>query len=284
MATPGGNAGSVSNPPSPATYFDRLTFRSLSLICKALPQEDRIKLAITYPHIYTFISYKNRICFLADNDANLGRVQATANEFIRLDDVPAQSELLLSSIRGMGNAPLTREFLLNAVRSDLLNGDSLRYAIQHRESRTVAFIAQSMLSRGQPVDEPLPRGPDRENTGHWCHTPLTYALARESYLQAAVLLSLGADIDRIPPNIRHRVRVVRDRIIAGYIPDIAAFVYRDPDHTVFTPSEVNTAKLALNYVFDRLLDDPSHPVPNYVRTRRYPNLPLDHQNNASDGE
>ncbi|KAI0438402.1 hypothetical protein F4803DRAFT_569634 [Xylaria telfairii] len=285
MAAPSGNenAGSGSISATPDSYLDHLPDIAVAQIYNELPQEDRLRLAISYPHIQTFTRYYNTVCFFADNDIHLDRVKAAANEFIRLNHVEGLTRLLRSSIRGRRNSPLTRAFLLNVVKSDVLDGDNLRYAIQYRESETVAFIAQSMLSRGQSPDEPIPRGPWHSDTGHWCHTPLTYALARESYLEAAMLLSSGADVDRIPPNIRHRVLVVRNRIMAGAT-DITAFVYRDPDHNVFTTSDVHIAEWALNYVFARLLFDPSHPVPNYARTRRHPNLPLDHPDNDSDGE
>ncbi|KAI0438392.1 hypothetical protein F4803DRAFT_555060 [Xylaria telfairii] len=203
----------------------------------------------------------NSLYGLATDDTNIDVVRMAANVLIRRQYLHGQSRLLHASIVAGPNAAHTREYLLNAVSSDLLDGHNLRAAIQSRDSRTAGFIRQSMLSRGQSIDDPLTTARDLGHVGYWFHSPLTFSLTSNNYLEAAILLSLGADINRIPAAVRQQVSVVRDRIITGDIENPAAFVYNTLDPHAL---DVNAAELALSYVFARLLDDPSRPLPNPV--------------------
>ncbi|KAI1758275.1 hypothetical protein F4782DRAFT_544609 [Xylaria castorea] len=224
------------------------------------------------------------IAALATRDAALDMLRPLAREFIRHNHYRGQARLLGYSIIAGTDAPLTREFLLSAVRDEVLNGEALRVAIRHGDRNTAARIIQSIRLRGQSIDEPVPMEQGVTNISHWYNTPLTYALAQENYYEAATLLSIGADPNQIPPNIRHRVRVVRDRINAGYIADIAFFVFRRRNLDAYPVPIVREAEWALNYVFTRLLDDPRYPMPNYVRTRRNEDVPNDHPANDSGRE
>ncbi|KAI0864606.1 hypothetical protein F4860DRAFT_529172 [Xylaria cubensis] len=226
----------------------------------------------------------SELSLLATRDENLHILRPLANEFISHNHRLGQTQLLGYSIIAGTNAPLTREFLLNAVGNEVLDGEALRVAIRYRDRNTASRILQSMSLRGESIDGTLPLSEGDPNIGHWVNTPLTYALAQENYFEAATLLSIGADPNQIPPNIRHRVRVVRDRINAGHITDIAFFVFRGLNIDAYPVPVLREAEWSLNYVFSRLLDDPRYPMPNYFRTKRHANLPLDDPNNDSERE
>ncbi|KAI0459033.1 hypothetical protein F5B21DRAFT_526883 [Xylaria acuta] len=221
---------------------------------------------------------------LATRDANYIMLRPLANEFIRHNHYRGQSELLSYSIVAGENSSQIRGSLLHSVRDDALDGVPLRVAIRYRDRNAVAFILKSMLRRGQSIDEPLPMEQGVTNIGHWFNTPLTYALSQENYFEAATLLSLGANPNQVPPNIRHRVRVIRDRINAGYIVDTPFFIFRGLNLNAYLGPIAQEAQWALDHVFSRLLDDPRYPMPNYVRTRRHGNLPSDHPDNDSERE
>ncbi|KAI0483477.1 hypothetical protein F4859DRAFT_512135 [Xylaria cf. heliscus] len=221
---------------------------------------------------------------LATHDDQFNSVRAFANGLVQHNHTQGQSRLLINSITAGRHAYKIRRFLLSTVSSEVLDGVALRHAIRYRDREAVAFITNSMLGRGQSIDEPLPRTPVDHDIGNWFDTPLTYALAQESYFEAAMLLSLGASVDRIPPNIRHRVRITRGRISTGKISDLVAFVFRGMDVISHPTTALQEAESALNYVFLRLVDDPDYPIPAYVRARRHTDLPLDDPANDSERE
>ncbi|TRX95538.1 hypothetical protein FHL15_003496 [Xylaria flabelliformis] len=268
-------------------FIDRPVMTSVTVT--ALPSEviENISTALRWeletgaPELNLAISEISR---LATKDTNLDILRPLANEFISRNHRLGQTQLLGYSIIAGTNAPLTREFLLTAVGNEVLDGEALRVAIRYRDRNTASRVLQSMSLRGQSIDEPLQLNEGDPNIGHWANTPLTYALAQENYFEAATLLSIGADPNQIPPNIRHRVRVVRDRINAGYINDIAFFVFRGLNIDAYPVPVLREAEWSLNYVFSRLLDDSRYPMPQYFRTKRHANLPLDHPNNDSERE
>ncbi|KAI1741722.1 hypothetical protein F4680DRAFT_446727 [Xylaria scruposa] len=273
----GGNFRFINRPVATSVTATALPSKIEENILAAL----RWELETGTPELNLAIS---ELSLLATRDTNLHMLRPLANEFISRDHHLGQTQLLGYSIIAGTNAPLTREFLLNAVSDEVLNGEALRVAIRYRDRNTASRILQSMTSRGQSIDEPLPLKVGEPNIGHWVDTPLTYALAQENYFEAATLMSIGADPRQIPPNIRHRVRVVRDRINAGHISDIAFFVFRGLNVDAYPVPILREAEWSLNYVFSRLLDDSRYPLPNYARIRRHENLPFDHPDNDSERE
>ncbi|KAI0483834.1 hypothetical protein F4859DRAFT_529171 [Xylaria cf. heliscus] len=229
----------------------------------------------------------HRIVNLASHDRNLyERVEYLVGVFIRRGNVYAQRRVLWNTVIAGQDAYTTRSWLLENVNPEVLDGGLLRMAIRHRDRTTAMIVLNSMRNRGQSIDEELPRLAHPSDAGgvdvlsYWASTPLTYALAQENYYEAANLLSFGADPNMVPPNIRNRVCLIRDRLNAGII-DPVTLVFRNThlgDGSVPTRAE---AERALNYCFSRLIDDPNCPVPNYVRHHRNPDLPLDHPDNDS---
>ncbi|KAI0553943.1 hypothetical protein F4679DRAFT_598212 [Xylaria curta] len=273
----GGNFRFINRPVTTSVTVTTLPSKIEENILAAL----RWELETGAPELNLAIS---ELCLLATRDTNFHILRPLANEFISRNHHLGQTQLLGYSIIAGTNAPLTREFLLNAVSDEVLNGEALRVAIRYRDRNTASRILRSMTSRGQSIDEPLLLNAGDPNIGHWVNTPLTYALAQENYFEAATLLSIGAAPSQIPPNIRHRVRVVRDRINAGHISDIAFFVFRGLNVDAYPVPILREAEWSLNYVFSRLLDDSRYPLPNCVRTRRHENLPFDHPDNDSERE
>ncbi|KAI8946454.1 hypothetical protein F4801DRAFT_596445 [Xylaria longipes] len=222
------------------------------------------------------------LAMLAARDANLNVIRPLVNELIRHNHYQGQAHFLHFSIIAGHNSPLTREFLLDAVDDDVLNGEALRVAIRYRDRTTAARIMQRILMRGESLDALPPRQRTAPYLDYEYRMPLTYALAQENYFEAATLLSLGADLNQIPPNIRDRVRVDRDRINTGAIMDITKFIFRGLHTDAYTRPIEQEAEWALDYVFGRLLSDTRYPMPDYVRTRRHENLPLDDPANDSE--
>ncbi|KAI0438403.1 hypothetical protein F4803DRAFT_535080 [Xylaria telfairii] len=224
---------------------------------------------------------------LAAHDGNFNTVTRLAQEFILASDGYAQRRILLNAIIAGQDAFRIRQWLLDNVQPEVLDGTMLRMAIRHRDITTASTVLTSMLERGEPIDQRLPRALDApidpdawEVLSYWTETPLTFALVQENYHEAATLLSRGANPSLVPPNIRHRVCKVRDRLNAGII-DPQVLVYRNiplPDGSV--PTEAN-AKEALDYCFRRLIFDPECPIPPYVRTLRHVDLAYDAPDNDS---
>ncbi|KAH8159651.1 hypothetical protein CIB48_g8591 [Xylaria polymorpha] len=224
---------------------------------------------------------------LAAHDKNFNTVTRLAQQFITAFDGYAQRRILWNTVIAGQDAFRTRQWLLDNVQPEVLDGGLLRMAIRHRDITTASAVINRMLERGESIDQRLPRAVDPpvdpgawEVLSYWAETPLTFALVQENYHEAALLLNLGADPGLVPPNIRNRVRKIRDRLIAGII-DPKVLVYRSiplPDGSVPTKTH---AEEVLNYCFARLIFDPNYPVPHYVGTRRHMDLPYDAPDNDS---
>ncbi|KAI1272857.1 hypothetical protein F5Y07DRAFT_378596 [Xylaria sp. FL0933] len=228
---------------------------------------------------------------LAVSDSNLDNVKRFARVAVELNYREAQVRFLLNAMHAGEDAVRTREWLLeNTSAGDAV---ALRYAILLFDITSAGSIIRRLVDLGQDIDAPLPLNSHHSPTpapygscGYWYEAALTFALSSRNYHAAAQLLSAGASPEMVPPNVRHRVRVVRDRINAGIIDNPAFYIYRVvlEDGTVPVPIGAETDR-TLNYVFARMLDDPNFPLPYYVRQTRHPDLPADHvENDSSDND
>ncbi|KAI0539099.1 hypothetical protein GGR58DRAFT_525321 [Xylaria digitata] len=229
------------------------------------------------------------ICELAVHDNNLMVVQRLATELIALEHSLSISSIIAFTMWARREAIQTRQWLINNC-PDPTYDTALRHAIALRDVVAMAVIIQHMTDSGQSIDEPLEIYPglqDIHAKGNWLDTPLTFALAQQNYHAASQLLSLGADPDKIPSNIRHRVRKIRDRLISGTINDPFEFVLKNRlENRGQGPIVTQQATVdALNYVFARLLDDPEYPLPLNVRlVSNDPNMDADDPVNDSEWE
>ncbi|KAJ2990779.1 hypothetical protein NUW58_g2784 [Xylaria curta] len=220
---------------------------------------------------------------IATDDRFLIQMQALAGVIINFNDTNAQTGILLYAlIGGIQAASESQNWLLRNLDANALNGTALRVAIRHRSSDAVAFILRSLVARGESIDatiagETYPSG----YNSYWNLSPLTYALEQQSYAEAAILLSFGADVNTVPANIRHRVRVIHQRLRDGAV---------DPVHLVYrgtrpnNPVTRNEAVTSLDYVFGRLLFDLRYPLPAHYRNIRRPEFLFDDPANDSDSE
>ncbi|KAI0872131.1 hypothetical protein GGS24DRAFT_509015 [Hypoxylon argillaceum] len=225
------------------------------------------------------------IASLALNDENLFKTKLLVLELLALNYRIGLQRVYWYAIAGRRNSDETREWLLQFAVG--INGWTLRTAIAYKDRQTVTYILQSFLDTGRSVDELpelLEEDGEEGNSRCWHSTPLNLALSANNYYEAAHLLSLGANPDLVQPNIRHRVRVVRERCQTGEI-DPLTFVFGSEsvslDGHMNIPAE---AHAILHYVFTRMLDDLEHPVPPYIRPRRHSHIPNDHPDNDSEAE
>ncbi|KAI0429342.1 hypothetical protein F5Y09DRAFT_356990 [Xylaria sp. FL1042] len=231
------------------------------------------------------------ITALTTLDYNIDMIQSFTQVAVELNYLEAQQRFLLNAMHAGSNAPKTRQWLLE--NTNAADAVALRYAILLFDKTSTTFIIHRLIQLWKDVDEPLPYDshhspapPPDGSSGYWFQTALTFALATQNYDAAAQLLSVGASPAAVPPNIRHRVRVLRDRINAG-MDDPAFFVYGGvvtPDGS--EPDRVEAGHI-LSYVFLCMLDDHDFPLPAYDRhqTRRRQDLPADHpENDSSDND
>lgn len=226
---------------------------------------------------------------IARDDENWESMRQWFDAFSETGHIEAQRLLLWYSIEGGQKSCIARLWLVQRVSA--VDAMALRYAICYRDWCTLAFLLRAMAKSGESIDERLERVRD-DDPGQdiWYDTPLTIALAHENYQAAANLLASGADPSKIPANIRHRVRKIQHRVEIGHITDIVDFVFGNgiveewaPLGDKASPTEAN-ATATLEFVFERLLRDPAHPLPPYTRPRNRPDLPEEHSENDSDYE
>ncbi|KAK5626122.1 hypothetical protein RRF57_001837 [Xylaria bambusicola] len=228
-----------------------------------------------------------RICHLSGAGAHLAMLQALVPVLVEFNQEEAQLRVLLSAMTNVpGNGPLVRDMLLGTTT--IINDTSLRFAICFGDRTTTAHIIRVLVERSQSIDDRLPRGSLLAPpilSGHWFETPLTYALSLNNYHAASQLLSFGANPSRVPANIRHRVRIARDRLNSLIIDDVMGFVFQvDGVQMDGSQPTIEETHQALDYVFVRMLDDPAHPLPHYSRAIRNEEQPADHPDNDSDNE
>ncbi len=226
------------------------------------------------------------VCMYAREDTSLDIVQALARVLVELNQEETQTLVLMNAIYGTQDSFATRRWLL--ANTNAINGVTLRFATCFRDRTTTAFIIQRLIDSGRSIDEELPANtpfsPRPADAGSWFNTPLTYALSQQNYHAAAQLLSLGADPNMVPPNIRHRIRLTRDRMNTGRIDNVVQFIFPGIELGDGTwPTQGETFQ-AVSYVFSRLLDDPEFPLPAYVRPRRRQDRPAEHPDNDSEDE
>ncbi|KAI1422496.1 hypothetical protein F5Y12DRAFT_762859 [Xylaria sp. FL1777] len=265
-----------------------------SLTLAALQNLNREDALVAFAHEIrtasrTLASSLAAVTRFADSDATLHSAQPFIEVLHELNSHEHLEDLLVNSMLQGQDTIQTRNLLLDRVRS--MDNIALRYAIFLRDRTTMAFLIRRLIESGESIDQGLPPDsrhsappPPAARSGFWFETPLTFALSQRNYHAAAELLSFGADPSRVPANIRHRVRVTRDRINSGVIANIVTFVYRGhplPDGT--WPTQAETAE-TMDYLFTRMLDDPAHPLPNYSRPRRNQAYPVDDPHNDSDVE
>ncbi|KAJ8126653.1 hypothetical protein O1611_g6985 [Lasiodiplodia mahajangana] len=179
-------------------------------------------------------------------------------------------------------------FLNNgAPRSDDL---SLRRAIAYGNNHVVNQLLDNMHDEGLDIDgelfppdqryQSLIYGASRIDSRGFYGSALNTAIAERNWIDAANMLERGASPSRVRPNLRHRVRRLRSRFQRAHEfgPVLQANV---PIPLGRTDNEVAEA---LSYVFDCMLDDPDHPVPEYARTLRYPLRDDDDPANDSENE
>ncbi|TGJ81899.1 hypothetical protein E0Z10_g6877 [Xylaria hypoxylon] len=229
------------------------------------------------------------ICVCALHDNNARAVQRLVRELAILQDDTSINMILAFAISAHVNSVRIRTWILDNTNS--ANGSTLRHAICFRHMATTSFIMHRLAASGQSVDDLLlddsPFVMREENGWVWTQTPLAFALAQENYHAASQLLSVGANPDGVPANIRHRVRKLRDRCRATLIGDAVQFIFKGRQHFQ-GPEPAPTQAVALdtlNYVFVRMLDDPAHPLPPYVRFGLpQGDLEADHPDNDSEWE
>ncbi|KAI0813141.1 hypothetical protein GGR55DRAFT_639396 [Xylaria sp. FL0064] len=237
----------------------------------------------------TLLASVSALTALAVSDSNIDKVKRFTRVAVELNYREAQQRFLLNAMHAGEDAVKTCEWLLeNTSAGDAV---ALRYAILLFDTISAGSIIRRLVDLGQDIDAPLPLTshhsptlPPEGSCGYWYESALTFALSTRNYHAAAQLLSAGATPEVVPPNVRHRVRVVRDRINAGIIDNPAFYVYRVvlEDGTVPIGAETDRT---LNYVFARMLDDPNFPLPLYVRQTRHQDLPADHvDNDSSDND
>lgn len=236
----------------------------------------------------TLLNSIDRLCSLAVSDKEIVMVGALSQVLDSLNQEETLVRLFLMTFADpMGDTLNTRDMLLR--NTNIVSGTTLRFSIVFSDRRSIAYIISQLIARGRSIDEKLPPfsllNPDSKK-GHWHETPLTYALSLNRYDAAAELLSVGADLTLVPPNIRHRVRRLRDRINSKLITDLVDLVYYHgnmPPADTSRPTQKEAFE-ALDYVFSRMLDDPARPMPFYTRPRYDYEVSEDHPDNDSDDE
>ncbi|KAI1173533.1 hypothetical protein F4777DRAFT_580881 [Nemania sp. FL0916] len=230
----------------------------------------------------------HKIATLAQLDTNINEVRQFVSVMIEKHSIAHLQRVLIYAIHAGQDAFQTREWLF-ANATIAIDGSILRHAVVVRDRRAMTRVVESMVSRGISIDERLPTSDAgailRGGEPAWLETPLTLALMDRNYIAASVLLAHGADPSRVPTNIRHRVRKVRERVRSGYIDDVQKYIDRGlvPGDGYYAPSRLEYLRAA-SYVFERVLDDPDNPLPAYPRMRRRPVMPIDHPDNDSDEE
>ncbi|KAI1158299.1 hypothetical protein F5B18DRAFT_102078 [Nemania serpens] len=221
------------------------------------------------------------IANFARDDRVLEVVRDLARILVELGHIEGQQRLLWYSIEGGQKSYATRKWLLNNLAA--VDAITLRHAICYRDRDTAEFIIARMLNRGESIDEKL-EGRRDEDPGPdiWYETPLTIALAQEDYQAAANLLTLGADPSKVPANIRHRICDIQSRIRIGHITDLVKFALRNRTSSDETSPTEAEARATLEFVFERLLRDPAHPLPPYDRPQIRPDHPAKHAETDSD--
>ncbi|KAI8635586.1 hypothetical protein F5Y19DRAFT_482780 [Xylariaceae sp. FL1651] len=225
------------------------------------------------------------IASLVRNDSNIDEAKRLVTLLVTANRVNDQTDVVRAAIAAGANAFNTRQWLLQNI--DTLNGVTLRHAIRHRDRDVVQLILEAFAARGISYDADLWAEPASVYTGthsppppEFFSTPLTWALAQNNYYHAAHLLALGADPGRVRPNVRHRVRRLRDFLRSGAPGfDIRELVFRGKHEGGAAPPSDEALQSAMEYVFVRMLDDENKPIPD--RVLRNPNLDPDDPANDS---
>ncbi|KAI0096733.1 hypothetical protein GGR51DRAFT_578717 [Nemania sp. FL0031] len=214
-------------------------------------------------------------------------------------------QLLIWAAMDVGYGTPMRQWIVNNVAfhyHPLL----LRRAIAYGDREVVSALLDNMESKDGDVDEKLPAATyseylDLHRVGFY-DTPLNLAIAEHSWADAVDLLRRGADPAQVQPNLRHRIRRLRDRMTRRH-PLTSLLVFEGLSDKTRSRLPINPGMTkqgvldAVNEVFRRLLDDPNHPLPPFSRFNplslerphfryqlRNPSLDEDDEANDSDLE
>ncbi|KAI1326726.1 hypothetical protein F5Y16DRAFT_221496 [Xylariaceae sp. FL0255] len=166
---------------------------------------------------------------------------------------------------------------------------ALRYAIRYRNRRAFDHLSHRIEELGGSIDDKIPYGTHTASGGvpppSFFGTPLNWAIRSNNYYHATSLLLKGANPSSVDANLRHRVRILRDIIRREY-GSIKCQELVWPAHEMIlnSPTE-ERCRIALSYVFAKMLDDRRHPLPpRPARPLQDPSLPADHTDNLSEDD